>query len=467
MKGTKAIFTGGGARVPLLLRAPPPCPAARSPDGGAAHLARAALGSQLRRVRLALVTAPCARMAIVALTAMCVLPAAAAAADLQPCGNGALRLGHGAARGRRPRRRDGPGRIRALRASHGARSRATPSSSAPGATACRPRPAAPRCWRCSSRCATRRDIVLVDARGTGRSGRVGERTDAYGAGAAAGRSRCGARPSSASATSSSTPPATARASRSPTPRATATGCARWCSTAARARRSSPATAAPRRTGSARRSARARPRRRAAGGAAAHAPAARARPDRRRRARARDRARGRALARRAARRRDRRARGRRRAARAPRRPHRGAAAAPGGAGAGEQLPRRRAAARRAPRWTAGRSPARPGCARSASPPARAGRSRRRRIRSLPAGAALSGAPALVLAGELGVGAPTATLRKIAGLLPSGTYVRVRGAAALPALNDPSGCAGDARARVPGDARQGQPGLREPPRAPAAA
>ena len=32
----------------------------------------------------------------------------------------------------------------------------------------------------------RRDIVLVDARGTGMSGRVGERRDAYGAGAAAG-----------------------------------------------------------------------------------------------------------------------------------------------------------------------------------------------------------------------------------------------------------------------------------------
>ena len=60
--------------------------------------------------------------------------------------------------------------------------------------------------------------------------------------------------------------------------------------------------------------------------------------------------------------------------------------------------------------------------------------------VPPGAALSGAPALVVAGELGVGAPTATLRKAAGLFPSGTYVRVRGAAASPALNDPSGCAG---------------------------
>ncbi|MDX6562611.1 MAG: hypothetical protein QOD65_2425 [Gaiellales bacterium] len=60
--------------------------------------------------------------------------------------------------------------------------------------------------------------------------------------------------------------------------------------------------------------------------------------------------------------------------------------------------------------------------------------------VPPGAALSGAPALVLAGESGVGAPSATLRKAASLLPSGIYVRVRGAAALPALSDPSGCAG---------------------------
>jgi pimeloyl-ACP methyl ester carboxylesterase len=59
--------------------------------------------------------------------------------------------------------------------------------------------------------------------------------------------------------------------------------------------------------------------------------------------------------------------------------------------------------------------------------------------LPAGAALASAPALVLAGELGVLAPTATLRKVAGLLPNGTFVRVRGAGALPALGDPGGCA----------------------------
>jgi hypothetical protein len=59
--------------------------------------------------------------------------------------------------------------------------------------------------------------------------------------------------------------------------------------------------------------------------------------------------------------------------------------------------------------------------------------------LPAGAALAGAPALVLAGELDVRAPSATLRKVASLLPKGTFVRVRGAGALPALSDPAGCA----------------------------
>jgi hypothetical protein len=60
--------------------------------------------------------------------------------------------------------------------------------------------------------------------------------------------------------------------------------------------------------------------------------------------------------------------------------------------------------------------------------------------LPEGATLTTAPALVLAGEHAVQAPSATLRRVAGLLPSGRYVRVRGAGALPALSDPEGCAG---------------------------
>ena len=130
------------------------------------------------------------------------------------------------------------------------------------------------------------------------------------------------------------------------------------------------------------------------------------------------------------------------------------------------PRRRGPApvtttrRRSPprRWTAGPSAERPGRARSAWRPAGAGHSPRRPIPVLPAGAALGGAPALVLAGELGVAAPTAALRKVAALLPYGTFVRVRGAAALPALSDPEGCAGDARAHVPADARAREPRLR---------
>ncbi|MDX6537932.1 MAG: hypothetical protein QOD37_2273, partial [Gaiellales bacterium] len=60
--------------------------------------------------------------------------------------------------------------------------------------------------------------------------------------------------------------------------------------------------------------------------------------------------------------------------------------------------------------------------------------------LPGGADLTGAPALVLGGELDVRAPTATLRTVARLLPRGTFVRVRGAGAEPALSDPAGCAG---------------------------
>ena len=59
--------------------------------------------------------------------------------------------------------------------------------------------------------------------------------------------------------------------------------------------------------------------------------------------------------------------------------------------------------------------------------------------LPAGAAPAIAPALVLGGELDVRAPTTALRRIAALLPKGTFVRVRGAGALPALSDAGGCA----------------------------
>ena len=94
--------------------------------------------------------------------------------------------------------------------------------------------------------------------------------------------------------------------------------------------------------------------------------------------------------------------------------------------------------RARRWKAGRSPGRPGGACSGSPPARAGRSRPRPTPCCRP-ARPSRAPALVLAGEVDVRAPTATLRKVASLFPQGRYVRVRGAGALPALSDPAGCA----------------------------
>ena len=89
LRGTKALVHGRRARVALQLRAPAPGAPQGARDGRAAHLVRAALGSELRRVRLALVAAPCARMAIAALTAACLLPAAATAADLRPCASGA------------------------------------------------------------------------------------------------------------------------------------------------------------------------------------------------------------------------------------------------------------------------------------------------------------------------------------------------------------------------------------------
>ena len=188
----------------------------------------------------------------------------------------------------------------------------------------------------------RRDIVLVDARGTGVSGRVGERRDAYGAGAAAGDLDA-VRNELVPATSSSTPQVTERASHSRTRLASAIACARSCWTAARARCSSPATAAPRRTGSARPSAPASPSSPVWRRGCAPAPCAstgvstttcsRARPCARR-----------ALAGRAAGCGDCRADGRRSAAGAPRRPNDGAAGARGGSGAGEQLPRQCAARR---------------------------------------------------------------------------------------------------------------------------
>ena len=60
-------------------------------------------------------------------------------------------------------------------------------------------------------------------------------------------------------------------------------------------------------------------------------------------------------------------------------------------------------------------------------------------ALPAGAPLGNEPALVLGGELDVRSPASALRKVAALLPNGAFIFVRGAGSLPALSDPSGCA----------------------------
>ena len=100
-------------------------------------------------------------------------------------GRRALRVGDRAAGRCRSRRRERERRLRGLRAPR----RRQGSRHDPGQRRQRRRAHDGRrgrpCSRCSTRCATRRDVVLVDARGTGRSGRVGDRRDAYGAGAAA------------------------------------------------------------------------------------------------------------------------------------------------------------------------------------------------------------------------------------------------------------------------------------------
>ena len=80
--------------------------------------------------------------------------------------------------------------------------------------------------------------------------------------------------------------------------------------------------------------------------------------------------------------------------------------------------------------------------------------------LPAGAALAGAPALVLAGELDVRAPTATLRKVAALLPEGG-VRTRARGGRPAgARRSRRLRGDDRTHLPADARAREARLREP-------
>ena len=253
-------------------------------------------------------------------------------------------------------------------------SRATPSWSPPGATACRRRPTGSRCWRCSSRCANAATSCSSTPAVPG--SRDASASGATPTGPAPPRAiwmRCAT--SSVRVTSSSTPQVTERASHSRTRLATAIACARSCWTAARARRSSPATAAPRRTGSARPSAPASPSSPDWRHGCARAPCActggstttcsRVPSCARMRARWRScrppplprwretqrRWRASSLERR---------RSRRREARS---------------GAGEQLPRRRAARRECRGGRRARSPHRPGCAHSASRPARAGHSPR--------------------------------------------------------------------------------------------
>ena len=136
-------------------------------------------------MRLALVAAPCARMAIAALTAACLLPAVATAADLRPCAGGA-RCGSVSV----PLLAADPAagsvsvgfEVYAHRRGAKARDTILVSAGSDGVPTTAGRAAL---LALLGPLRDRRDIVLVDARGTGRSGRVGERRDAYGAGAAA------------------------------------------------------------------------------------------------------------------------------------------------------------------------------------------------------------------------------------------------------------------------------------------
>jgi pimeloyl-ACP methyl ester carboxylesterase len=387
-------------------------------------------------VRLALVTAPCARMAIAALTAACLVPAAAGAkADLRPCASGArcgsvtvplvasdptagnLSVGFELYAHRR-----------------GARARDTILVSA-GSDGVPTTAGRAGVLALLGLLRDRRDIVLVDARGTGRSGRVGDRTEAYGAGAAAGdldavRGALGIEHVELYGAGDGARIALAYAARygdriralvlDGGPRSTlfsGTGHAEAHALARALGHDEPVVA--------RLAARLRTRplhdhgridddvlaRIAAGGdagalgqlpaaatAALHgdpAPLAR-------------------LAR----------------ATAPA-PSRQAAQARASACHDDTAPAAAAQVDGGPfsgaTWRRALGPGSCPPQPAAADPV------------LPADAALTDAPALVLAGVLDVRAPTATLRKVAALLPAGTFARVRGAGALPALSDPGGCA----------------------------
>lgn len=388
-------------------------------------------------MRLALVAAPCARIAIVALTAMCVLPGTAVAADLQPCGKarcgsvtvpvvasdpaaGTLRVGF---------------EVYAHRTGAKARDTVFVSAGSDGAPTTANRAAL---LALLEPLRMRRDIVLVDARGTGRSGRVGDQPEAYGAGAAAEdldavRNDLGVGHIELYAAGDGARIALAYAARH--------------GDRLRALVLDGGPPATLFAGDGRAEAHGLRKALGSGEAAVARLAARLRT---RPLRVQGRIDDDVLA--------------RAAVRADARTVAELPAAAKAALAGDGVPLARIVARSAAPPARQAVQARASSCHDDAPPLASaevdggpftGATWRRALGLaacqgwpqpatpdpvLPPGATLGDAPALVLAGEFGVGAPTATLRKVAGLLPSGTYVRVRAAAAEPALNDPSGCAG---------------------------
>jgi len=121
-------------------------------------------------VRLALVTAPCARIAIAALTAVCLWTSVASAADLRPCAGGA-RCGSVTV----PLVAADPAagsvsvgfEVYAHRGGGKARDTILVSAGSDGAPTTASRAAV---LALVEPLRDRRDVVLVDARGTGRSG---------------------------------------------------------------------------------------------------------------------------------------------------------------------------------------------------------------------------------------------------------------------------------------------------------
>jgi pimeloyl-ACP methyl ester carboxylesterase len=388
-------------------------------------------------VRPALVAAPCARLAIAALAAMCAVPALAASADLRPCG--AARCGAVTV----PLVAADPGastvrvgfELYAHRRGAKARDTVLVSAGSDGVPTTAERAAV---LALLEPLRDRRDLVLVDARGTGLSGRVGDRRDAYGAGAAAGdldavRSDLGIGHVELYGAGDGTRIALAYAARygdrvralvlDGGPRATLTagdGRAEARALAKALGRDGPALA------------------RLAARLRTHPLHAHGRIDDDVLARVTVAADAATLG--------------------------GLPAAAEAALAGDPLPLvRLIAAARAPASRQAAQARASDCHDDAAPAPAAqvdggpftGPTWLRALGLaackgrpqaavpdpvVPEGAPLTSAPALVLAGEHAVGAPTSTLRKTAAQLPSGRFVRVRGAAALPALSDPGGCAG---------------------------